>query len=162
MILKTGDMWKGFSDPDVDLWLFTGNCIVRNDGALVMGRGLAKQVKQKFSYIPYILGGFIEQHREHNQTSYYGIMTCYHKFTYKEDDIRRELGVFQVKTVYNKPAKLSLIGFSVITLINNIEECDYKKVYLNYPGIGNGGLTEEQVFPIIKDLPDSVYVWKRR
>jgi hypothetical protein len=34
-------------------------------------------------------------------------------------------------------------------------------VYLNYPGIGCGGLQKSRVRPIIEELPDTVHVWTR-
>jgi len=36
------------------------------------------------------------------------------------------------------------------------------RIDLNFPGIGNGRLSPDQVLPLIKQLPDNVHVWRYR
>ena len=42
MKLFTGDMWDEYEEADH--LIFTGNSFVKNDGTLVMGRGIARTV----------------------------------------------------------------------------------------------------------------------
>lgn len=71
-------------------------------------------------------------------------------------------GAFQVKYRFNDKARTDLIRFSAAALkgaaINNREEL----FNLNYPGIGNGGLKEYEVRPILEVLPENVCVWKKK
>jgi|AACY02.17.fsa_nt_gi hypothetical protein len=47
MQIQHGNMWDAWSEAD--FWLFTGNGkLTRHHGELVMGAGIAKQVKEKF------------------------------------------------------------------------------------------------------------------
>ena len=47
-----GDIWKS----DCDIIAITTNGVVKKNGELVMGRGIASQAKQRYPDIPKILG----------------------------------------------------------------------------------------------------------
>lgn len=145
MKLATGNM---FSHP-ADLILVTTNSYVRTDGGLVMGRGAAAQLKIIYPRIEYVLG---EQllHRS-RYTPRYGLL-----FAPLLNNIR--YGAFQVKYHWGKPAVPDLISYSVSKLIEIAPQ--YHSISLNYPGIGNGGLSKEAVRPLIEPLPNNVTVWE--
>lgn len=135
MILIFGDMWH----TSADLKLVTTNSYVRKDGALVMGRGAALQAKEKYPDLPYIAGATIKHMNR------YGLRIFPQYNT----------GLFQVKYSYSDDASLELIDFSTNML------CALAHVYcgtivLNFPGIGNGRLSRDDVMPIVKRLPDNV------
>ena len=148
MILEKGDMWSAFRYSD--LWLFTGNSHVKRNGELVMGRGLAKEVKEEFPASPGYLGWLIREIGCHLGT--YGVL--------RSDNVPK-IGVFQVNHDFLEAAKLSLIGFSCIRLMEIIKRGEFKNLHLNFPGIGNGKLDRAHVLPIISELPDCVHVWER-
>lgn len=58
MIVEQGDMWRAWAVSD--LWLFTANAVLTADGRLVMGAGIAKQVRDKFAGVDLALGEQIE------------------------------------------------------------------------------------------------------
>jgi len=154
MKLKTGNMWSAF--PHVDLFLVTTNSTIRKDGALVMGRGIAREAAQRFPRLPYSLGGAIERLSEGDGRHVkYGILVPKTWPSVK-------IGAFQVKYYWGDQASPSLIRFSTDELIDWCAKNPTAQVHLNFPGIGNGGLTPEQVLPIISRLPDTVTVWRRK
>jgi hypothetical protein len=148
MILEYGDMWKMYGKTP--LWCFTGNSYIRKDGCLVMGRGLAKEVRDRVQGSDEIFGGLISI--SHGHLGEYGLLV--HVFP------SQLLGLFQVKKHFRDKADLDLIAHSVeslLLLLHTVERID-----LNYPGIGFGGLEEEDVRPIIERLPDNVHVWRHK
>jgi len=138
MILEKGDMWSEWGESS--LWLFTGNSYINKADELVMGCGLALAVKEQFPELPLRLG------RKIPHLGIYGTVRV------------GNIGAFQVKRHFGDKAELSLIGYSCIELMRDIDECE--RVDLNFPGIGAGGLKREQVLPIISELPDCVHVWE--
>lgn len=68
----------------------------------------------------------------------------------------RMIGLFQSKLSWKEPANLALIGFSAIqmlTWLNNNR--GVRRVAMNMPGQGLiGGLTQEQVLPILESILD--------
>ncbi len=150
MILEKGNMWKVFDESD--LWLFTGNSYINQKDELVMGRGLALVVKERFPELPKNIGGYIKM-LSGGHLSAYGLVLWQHD---------RGMGVFQVKRHYQDKAQLSLIGFSCIKLIEYLRRrLDIKRVDLNFPGIGYGRLDRSQVLPIVSELPDIVHIWEK-
>ena len=136
---------------DADLFLITTNSTLKKNGALVMGRGIARQARDRFSGLDLALGREI--------TAVCGHLGHYHLLLSPRWPAAK-LGAFQVKTHYARPESLALIRQSALALIARCEEHPGAAVHVNYPGIGNGGLARPQVLPLLKPLPDNVYVWE--
>jgi hypothetical protein len=147
MILEYGNMWDVYGKTA--LWCFTGNSYIRRDGKLVMGRGLAKEVRDRVEGSDSAFGGLIQQ-LSCGHLGRYGMLV--HVFP------SQVVGLFQVKRHFLDKADLDLITFSVDCLLPLIDIC--VRIDVNYPGIGFGGLKEEAVSPIIERLPDDVHVWR--
>lgn len=145
MILKQGDMLANLVQGDI--YLVTTNSYIRKDGALVMGRGAAKQLATMFPNLPFELGKRIEHLGEYNV----GVLT-------QTNDSKLSLGAFQVKYNFADAADLDLIGRSVDELHRLAVE-DGRVFHVNFPGIGNGRLTYDSVLPLLASLPDNVCVW---
>lgn len=141
MILVKGDMWNVFAE--VDLFCITTNSTIRRDGALVMGRGIARQARDRFPGLDYELGKFIKRKRN----KLYGFQAL------------SPISIFQVKYNFWEKASLNLITISTEMLQVFIKGKNLQ-VALNFPGIGNGRLSREQVLPIISQLPDNVKVFE--
>lgn len=150
MILKVGNMWHAWREAD--LFLFTGNSTVRRDGALVMGAGMAREVRDMFPGIDYVLGDVII--KKYGSGNWYNLL-----ISPQWPD--KKLGAFQVKTDWNANASLKLIRHSTGILTQWCQLYPDARVHLNFPGIGNGKLSKEQVAPIIATLPDSVIIWSK-
>lgn len=153
MILETGDMWSVWGKTD--LWVFTGNSYITKKNELVMGRGLALEVKKHFPDLPGQLGWVLGHYG-----SIYGVLGM--KIYADRSRQRQMVNVFQVKQHFRDRAELALIGYSVIKLKQFIQLHDLERVDMNFPGIGCGRLPREQVLPIIRELPDVVHVWERK
>jgi hypothetical protein len=127
--------------------LVTTNSFVRQDGALVMGRGAAKTAMLKWPRLPYSLGKYIDHLGEYNV----GIIT--------DNNLSLHIGAFQVKYHFKDEADLDLIARSVaeLTAITN-KKPDWR-FDMNFPGIGNGHKAYEDVAPLLDSLPDNVHVW---
>lgn len=146
MKLATGNM---FSRP-ASLTLVTTNSYVRSNGTLVMGAGAAHHLKRYFLTAEEVFGRMI---LAHPPTASFTIWKQYKILTVGP------WGIFQVKYHWGRPALPELITLSVaaLTLISP----QYESISLNYPGIGNGGLSRKVVEPLIELLPDNVTVWER-
>lgn len=146
-----GDMWSVFDDTD--LFLFTANATVRRDGALVMGRGIAKDVAEEFPKLPYKFGAALDA----MHTREYCLLIP----NDWPDDKRFKVGAFQVKIRWQAKAHLVLIATST-RMLYTLAGVKYPQLRfdLNFPGIGNGGLDPKKVKGIIDCLPSNVHVWR--
>lgn len=146
---ERGNMWNAFKNSDA--FCITTNSYIRNDGEVVMGRGIAKQAKNLFDDLPLALGNKIEESCGHLGT--YGILPS------NRNDIDKMVA-FQVKTHFKNDATVGLIENSAKALGRMAHKYDGKRFDLNFPGIGNGGRDQSEVMPIVKELPDNVHIWR--
>jgi hypothetical protein len=142
MKVEVGNMWTVWGKTD--LWMFTSNPIRNRYGGIVMGAGIAKQVAQRFPYVPRGFRDVLDK----NPASAGVLSICDGQL----------LGYFMVKHHWELPADLGVISDSVADL--KVLASRYDRIDLNYPGIGNGRLKESEVEPVIISLPDNVHVWK--
>ena len=125
----------------------TTNSYLTKDLRLVMGRGAALELKTISPGIDQIFGNIINR-------------TCGHLGVYGLIKIDHALcGAFQVKHHFRDKADLELIQFGVVLLTAEARNMD-QIVHLNYPGIGNGKLSKEEIRPLLNILPDNVHVWE--
>lgn len=138
-----------YSDPwaDPDIYLFTGNAVIKKNGAIVMGRGAAKQVRDRYPGIDLVFGKHLKE-EPHLNVLILG----------KAD---RQLGWFKVKDHWKEPAKLSIISKSVTKLTTIAMENPDLRFHMNYPGVGNGKLNVGMVAPLLQALPDNVLLYRK-
>lgn len=156
MIHKYGDMFKAEG-----ILIVTTNATIKKNGALVMGRGAARQMRDTYYDCDKDFGKKIEYIKCSWNTSNkkYGLI-IYNHFDYDDERTFRTLGIFQVKYHYKDMADLNLIEFSTKKLEEYVVYNPHLIFNLNYPGIGNGGRTIEEIEPIIKILPDNIHIWR--
>jgi len=142
-VFKTGDMWSVFDE--VDYFVITTNAIIKNNGAVVMGAGIAKQVRDKWPGIDIEIGRGIQ--KVCPSGGEYGLI------------LGNKIGVFQVKYHFKHMANLYLIDQSAKALAAHARANPDTTYAMNFPGIGNGSLDKEAVQPILEKLPDNVQVW---
>jgi len=138
-----------------DIYLFTGNPILKNNGAIVMGRGAAKQIRDTYPGIDKSFGLLICKSKHK--------LSLWHKNTYLlwyEITYQQHLGWFKVKDHWAEQAKISIINHSVVALTQMAKIYTDKVFHMNYPGIGNGHLKLSDVEPILIQLPDNVLLYK--
>jgi len=139
MIRENGNMWDIWDLTDK--FIFTGNSTVKRNGALVMGRGIAREVRDRFTGIDLKIGNAIKFDVGQNYGFLEGSKIC----------------VFQVKHHWGNPASLQLVRASVAKMRANVDPT--LRYDMNFPAIGNGGLSYNEVYPLIKELPDNVHIW---
>lgn len=157
MNVVKGNLW----DSKDQVILVTTNAFVKKNGELVMGRGAAKEAKEKYPLLPKILGEQIQLH--FSESKKYGVLLVdQYRYlgggVYKIHDV---IGAFQVKYNWWEKADLDLIDYSCKSLVNLLVHFPYKTVSMNFPGIGNGGLNYEAVYDIVKQLPDTVTLYRK-
>jgi len=146
-IYEVGDMWTIWEETD--LFLITTNATLKRNGALAMGRGIAREACDRFPGLDLALGKAIGQ-----SGRIYGLLVSTRWPA-------KKLGAFQVKRHHREPADPELIRLSAEMLLAWLEEHPGVRVDLNFPGIGNGGLPIQAVRPIVDALPPNVHIWQR-
>lgn len=146
---RQGDMWSVWESAD--LFVITTNSTLRADGALVMGRGIARQARNRFPGLAAALGQAIAV--ACGNGGVYGLLVSPSWPTAK-------LAAFQVKRDWRDTAALDLIRRSTALLVTWCSAHPDSQVHLNLPGIGNGRLSRDVVIPIIRALPETVTIWE--
>jgi hypothetical protein len=150
-------MWIAYDEAD--LFVITTNGTIKRNGALVMGRGIARQARDKFLGLDLVLGKRIAGCCDNSSTALradkggYGLLVS-------PRWPEAKLGVFQVKRRFNDTADLELVQFSVTKLRAWCVTHPGAIVHMDFPGIGNGRLCREDVLPIVMQLPDQVSIWE--
>lgn len=150
MTLRRGNM---FTDSQPDVLLATSNAYVNSSGALVMGKGAALEMVERYPGVQYELGAGVRQMIKGLPMAFYGMVILPTR--------QPMLGIFQVKYGYSEKANLMLIDRSCFLLRSYCRtDLRGKKVVMNFPGIGCGGLGRAEVLPLIESLPHNVEVWE--
>lgn len=145
---RFGNMWNGYASSDA--FCITTNSYVRNDGSLVMGRGIAK-VANNLLEVDDKFGSRIEDKCGH--LGFYGVLPL--------DPQNSKLVAFQVKEHFKDDAPTELVEKSAELLGRVARSNDFKRFDLNFPAIGNGGRSVKSVKPILDEhLPNNVYIWR--
>jgi len=163
MILCIGNIWNCPIKPH--LLLFTANRTINKAGELVMGRGFALQVRQKYPQVAKMLGRLIKRHYI-NKKDYYIKYVCLEEgfnILGYEAEKNFNIGAFQVKRHFKDKADLTLVKQS-INKLNDLArtEFDGEIIFLNFPAIGYGWQKdkERKILDMLRVLPDNVFVWK--
>jgi hypothetical protein len=155
MNIKYGNLWDS-TDPVI---LVTTNSYVNVKGELVMGRGAALELKEKFSFLARYFGDRIKEFDQEYESDTYGVFLYEHnKLVW--NNIPRTFGIFQVKYHFRNPADLELIKHSTKLAIDLFP--DNIKVSMNFPGIGYGQLDYFSVYDIIKILPENFTLYMKK
>lgn len=136
MIEDIGDLWGYKSKENLNiLRVITTNGFVKQNGELVMGRGVALQAKKKYPHLPRILG---EKVREGGNHVYIIDDYCIVSFPVKPD-------------IWWANADIKLIQRSAIELRYLTKNGKWDYIVMPRPGTGNGHLKWEDVKPILEN-----------
>lgn len=130
------DVYKGF-----DAIVCPTNGVIKKNGELVMGGGLAKQFKEKFPYVPFAWGQMVEESGNH---------IC----LYEHDEGLPDLLSFPSKNHWRDQSDPVLIRRSTEELVSLTDQKEYAKVLVPRVGCGLGGLTWAKVRPIMASRLD--------
>lgn len=152
MKLLSGNLW----DSKDEIIFVTTNSYVKRDGSLVMGKGAAFEMKEKFPFLPSIFGDQIIRH--FGQLGKYGLLLA---TATENSQILPYLGVgiFQVKYHFKEKADLELVKYSTNLLSYFMETHPEVSISMNFPAIGYGQRTIEEILPIVSVLPDNISLY---
>jgi hypothetical protein len=154
VVIRQGDMWSAYDEAD--LFFVTTNALLTPHLRLVMGAGMARQALERFPDLDwwwgYRLYSLYREDYDAYRLPWYGVLWP------REGE---RLGAFQTKLSPRQRAKPELIAKATYLLSLYARKYPHKRIHLNFPGIGLGGLQEEEVLSILQTLPDNVEVWKR-
>lgn len=129
---------------EADCICVTTNGIVKNNGELVMGAGIAKAISKKYPNIAKILGGKVKATGKN--IVFKGVEAKDNKGTY--------ILSFPTKNDYRDKSSLELIRTSAIRLKYLADVHELKNIVLPCPGIGCGGLDMKEVVELLGTIFD--------
>lgn len=129
---------------------FTSNGIVKANGELVMGAGVAKAFRNFFPRIANAAGKAVKRNGNMCQI----VFTESYNLT---NAPRHTLSVIAFPTKHNwrNPSDIKLIEKSAKELMRLVEQYNWKSVALTKPGCGMGGLKWESVKKVIDPIFDN-------
>lgn len=160
---RWGDMWTQWNLPNTT-FIITTNSYVARSGDLVMGRGIAEQLKTRDRQYAKFFGKYIQWSKQLPLGDRYGCIVWNTNGMNEAFGSYRApmcwVGIFQVKHHFRDPAVPELIEHSAGMLRCLAERNPTRIFNLNYPGIGFGRLTEAVVEPLLRPLPSNVHIWR--
>lgn len=135
MIEITGNLWDFYNQVPICI---TTNGTVKKNGEAVLGRGCAKEAKDRFPTLPLELGNLLR--------------TTGNQVYFLEDFA---LTVFPVKHNWFEEADINLIAKSCQELVSIADQRGWTKVIVPRPGCGNGRLNWVDVQPILSKYLDN-------
>lgn len=132
-----GDLWA----VDADARCVTTNGIVKGNGTLVMGAGIALQARQRFPGIARQLGKWVKEN---------GNIPCY----------LPEFKIFSLPTKddWRDDSKLDLIESSLRIIKDMVNDRGLDVIALPLPGCANGNLDWNDVKPILEAILDERFL----
>lgn len=142
------EFWKGY-----DACACTTNMVLKSNGDLVMGAGIAKSFAERFKYLPARWGKKLAEILKGGIAP--GVMVEYGPVSHYPS-----LVAFPTKYHFKEKSSTALIQQSAQQLKIIANALGWKKILLTRPGCGMGGLDwEGEVKPILtKILDDRFYV----
>lgn len=134
-----GDLWTS----DHEYKIITTNGVVRNDGSLVMGKGVALEAALRFPEIPKILGEYVK--------TFGNVPMIFNNY---------KIITFPTKNHWIDKSDIKLIERSAVQIYNLLPR--ETTAAMTRPGCGNGGLKWDEVKPRIESiLDDRFFVYSK-
>lgn len=136
MIERYAELWSFPADVKV----ITTNGVVKSNGELVMGAGVALQAAKLHPSLPAELGGHIKR---------YGNVPF--------ADIRRGIITLPTKNDWRDNSVIDLIAMGINDIVRMVDTFPFpseRRIVMTRPGCGNGGLSWDSVKPVIAPLLD--------
>ena len=134
-----------FESSLADAICITTNGIIKANGELVMGAGLAKKAKEKYPHLPKALGKVVSMHGNH---VYY---------------VKKQLEPlyicsFPTKHDWRDKSDINLVIQSAKELVVLTTKMGWTRVYLTRPGCGLGGLDWQEIKPMLNQIFDDRFI----
>ena len=155
-----GDMFQATWNKPGTLFVVTTNSTINKRGELVMGRGSAKQLKDRVTGIPEVFGEVLKPYH----MNLYGL--CVVTSGRLKERLGHwcrvfcDVGAFQVKTRFSEKADPVIIRRSAEMLNEYARQHPALTINMNMPGTGHGRLAEGTVMPHLRPLPKTVNIWR--
>ncbi len=120
----------------------TTNGVVKKNGELVMGAGVAKEFADKFTNMSFILGCKVKEYGNH----VFQVGYCHNKTAVLS---------FPTQHHYNAKADLDLIIQSANRLVKWANQRNAKSIIIPSPGTGLGGLDKSVVYEALNEILDN-------
>jgi len=145
MVEIVGNLWDWYEKPNTVI-LITTNGFVKSDGCGVMGRGCAREARDRVPAIARLLGALIRKNGN------------------VLNQLTPDVLAFPVKHDWREKADIVLIRQSALALKKLAMQNTYVTYVLPRPGCGSGQLNWDDVRPTLRDLPDNVKVitWENK
>tara|TARA_R110001606_G_scaffold45770_5_gene118397 strand:- start:1538 stop:1987 length:450 start_codon:yes stop_codon:yes gene_type:complete len=142
MLIVNKDMFT--SVKEYDAIAVTTNSVIKTNGELVMGAGIAKIFKNRYPTLPRDLG---------KKVATYGNMPFLIKIK------GMNIISFPTKTHYKDKSEIDLIIESAKKIKNLTDKFYWTKVAIPAPGVGLGGLSwKDQVYPALSKILDDRFI----
>lgn len=145
MLERVGDI---FQQPDADAICFTSNGVVKQNGELVMGAGIAKAFRDRFPSIARDFGHDVTSNGNHVYRHRYALNKAMSKHIW--------VFSFPTKDDWRDKSSMELITQSASELLleTSNSAMAWNRVYLTRPGCGLGGLAWSDVKEAIAGILD--------
>lgn len=137
MLEEKADLWV----VEADLRVITTNPIVNRHEQAVMGRGCAKEAKERFPGLEYLFARMLKKHGNR-------VMRL------RALPDGSHLATFPVKKHWREEAMPELIRRSADQLVALADKFGYERVALPRPGCGNGRLRWTEVKDLLEPVLD--------
>lgn len=140
----TGNIW----DADLDVICATTNGITNKNGELIMGKGFALEISQRFPGIAKVFG---------NHVLHFGNVP----YLYRNYPIIKELHVLSIPTKHHwkDHSDINLIENSIKLIVEIADHnLNFRRIGMTRPGCGNGGLEWGFVKSIIEPYLDDRFI----
>ena len=154
MIIEDINFWDRVKESDFDAMVCTTNNIVKNNGALVMGAGIAKSFRDNFPYLDLRWGKIIDGLKEGGYDDYNilidGPVNWHNNYIY--------LVGLQTKRDWKDDSDIDLIVESCKKLSQLADALNWSKIILTKLGCGNGNLEWKDVSKKISKILDDRFI----
>lgn len=154
IIEKNKGFWERSKEPDVDAIVCTTNNVIKTNGALVMGAGIAKAFRDEFPFLDLNWGKCVENAKDACIEDY-GVLIdgprrYYHNSIYL-------IGV-QTKRDWANPSDEELILFSCKKLRDLCNTLNLQRIICPKFGCANGGLKWADISKKVGRILDDRFV----
>lgn len=135
-----GDFFSYADEQDIKVLVCTTNQVVKKDGRLVMGAGIAKAFKEQFLDLDLALA-------KQTQFKKSGLIVIWDYLPYA-------LIGFPTKYHWQDPSDIRLIRKSLRELEKHVDYYNFESILMTRPGCGNGGFRWSEIYKEMKHLDD--------
>lgn len=155
MIIETKmGFWERANQKDAEVLVCTTNNVVKNDGSLVMGKGIAGSFNSEFPFLAQNWGAVVEGMAEGGHTDYNVILDGPRRFNHNTV----YLAGVQTKRRWQDPSDMDLVVNSVKKLRDLADLLCWSRVICPKFGCANGGLVWAEVEKKISKILDDRFI----